>query len=83
MKESYEPIERNEELSEDELDAVAGGGSCWCAMGGGGTGDGVEPNTGIDEKTCACVLGGGGEYVDADGDKKCRCWCVISGDGHY
>ena len=43
-------------LSDDELDAVAGGANndtaaCFCAFGGGGTQNGI---------TCACVLGGGG-----------------------
>lgn len=41
------------ELSDDELEAVVGGGRCICSFGGGG-------NAGEDEKTYACVMGGGG-----------------------
>lgn len=42
------------ELSDDELDNVAGGGKCICSFGGGG-------KAGKGEKTCACVMGGGGQ----------------------
>ena len=62
------------ELSDDELDAVAGGRdiSCACAMGGGGTKD-------SNDKTCACVLAGAGY------DKKYnreRCVCGFAGYGY-
>lgn len=60
------------ELSEDELDAVAGGKTCACVMGGGGTGEDVT-NT----KTCACVMGGGGQMQDG----AARCHCVLVGTG--
>lgn len=64
-------FEQINELSDDELDAVAGGGKCTCVLGGGGTGeDGVS-------KTCACILGGGGEYVGGG----CRCICTGGGFG--
>ena len=49
-------LSQPEELSDDELDAVAGAGRCICSFGGGKAGEG--------EKTCACVMGGGGEYSD-------------------
>ena len=48
------------ELSEDELEAVAGG-VCVCVVGGGGTGTGKE---------CACVVGGFGRN---NSGKKCAC----------
>ena len=59
------------ELSDDELDTVAGGEVCYCLIGGTGY------DTFDNEKTCVCVVGGGGEYKDGD----CRCWCVGSGGG--
>ncbi len=59
------------ELSDDELDTVAGGNACCCVIGGTGY------KTLINEKTCVCVAGGGGEYEDGD----CRCWCVGTGFG--
>ena len=62
-----------EELSDDELDAVAGGGdvSCACAMGGGGTKD-------SNDKTCACVLAGAG-YSKSGRE---RCLCGFAGYGY-
>ena len=58
------------ELDDDELDAVAGGGTCACVMGGGGTADN-------NDKTCVCVAFGEGEV-------KCgciRCFCAAGGGG--
>ena len=66
-----EVLDQEKELDADELDAVAGGGDCYCAIGGGGTAD-------EDAKTCACVLGGGGEYDYGSP----RCACVAYGEGH-
>lgn len=63
---------QNCELSDDELDTVAGGGKCICSFGGGG-----KASEG--EKTCACVMGGGGEYSDGS----VRCVCIIGGDGNW
>jgi len=62
-----------EELSDDELDSVAGGGdvSCACAMGGGGTKD-------SNDKTCACVLAGAG-YSKSGRE---RCVCGFAGYGY-
>ena len=62
-----------EELSDDELDTVAGGGdvSCACAMGGGGTKD-------SNDKTCACVLAGAG-YSKTSRE---RCVCGFAGYGY-
>ena len=62
-----------EELSDDELDTVAGGSdvSCACAMGGGGTKD-------SNDGTCACVLAG----VGYDDYKNERCLCGFAGYGY-
>ena len=58
------------EISDDELEAVAGGKICTCVLGGGGKGD-------DNEKTCACVIGGGGEWEDGSP----RCACAGAGAG--
>ena len=58
------------ELSDDELDAVAGGNICACAMGGGGSAGGKDA-------VCVCVIGGGGESKGGSA----RCGCVLCGTG--
>ncbi len=77
--EKKEILEQEKDLGADELDEVAGGGECVCALGGGGTGD---PDY---EKTCACVFGGGGEYKSdyaaVMGKSKARCACFGAGSG--
>ena len=57
----YMEIHKNRVLSDDELEAVAGGSGsangwelCFCAVGGGGT----KNSEGI---TCACVVAGSGK----------------------
>lgn len=60
------------EVSDDEMDAVAGGADCGCFVGGGGEGGGQWDN-----KVCVCVTGGGGET----GDGGCRCVCTVAGWG--
>ena len=62
-----------QELSDDALDSVAGGGdvSCACAMGGGGTKD-------SNDKTCACVLAGAGYSKQG----RERCVCGFAGYGY-
>ena len=68
------------ELSDDELETVAGGGECYCAMGGGGTKYGAH---GYAEKywggldVCACVVAGFGYYKNG----KERCGCAFAGGG--
>ena len=63
------------ELSDDELDAVAGGGGCGCIAGGGG--GGTDSNDG-NKYGCACVAYGQG----GDGrSKDSNCWCVFQGWG--
>ncbi|MCC8152391.1 MAG: Nif11-like leader peptide family RiPP precursor [Lachnospiraceae bacterium] len=62
------------EITEDELEAVAGGGACACTLGGGG-------NPSDTTQTCYCVFAGagyrktGGEGLDA------RCVCPLVGGG--
>lgn len=70
---SEEDLKQPTEISDDELDAVAGGGdvSCACAMGGGGTKD-------SNDKTCACVLAGAG-YSNSGRE---RCVCGFAGYGY-
>ena len=64
-------IKPAQELEDDDLDTVAGGGSdCICFMGGGGTKD-------YDDKTCACVMAGVGYKKNGDG----RCVCAVNGFG--
>ncbi len=63
------------ELSDDELDAVAGGGGCGCAGAGGG--GGTDINDG-DTYGCACVAygqGGDGHVDDFN------CFCFFGGAG--
>ena len=66
-------FDMNSELSDDDLDDVAGGTgvSCSCAVGGGGTKD-------ENDKTCACVVGGAG-YTKKNVR---RCLCALGGYGY-
>ena len=58
------------ELSDEELEAVAGGGECLCIYGGGGEAD-------YGHSTCVCVIGGGG-----DGKNGWEpCVCILGGYG--
>lgn len=59
-------------LSDDELTVVAGGKKCYCAMGGGGTGESSNHTT-----TCACVAFGCGRMESG----KSRCGCNFVGTG--
>ena len=63
------------ELSEKELSGVAGGGECWCVVGGGGT----EDSHG---HVCACVAVGIGEDSGPAGNETERCFCPAVGYGH-
>ena len=56
-EEDLKPALQTGEVSDDEMDAVAGGKTCVCVAGGGG-------EAGTRDETCACVLGGAGLYVD-------------------
>ena len=75
--EKKEILEQEKDLNADELDAVAGGDTCACFLGGGG-------NPSENSLTCACVGGGGGEYNEKgeqENGRKCRCYCVAIGAG--
>ena len=67
-----------DELSEDELMSVAGGGGCACAVGGYGGGDTLY---------CACVAYGHGgpnerwDYITWDGG--CVCFAAGAGATNY
>ena len=70
-----EKKEESGELSDDELDAVAGGGFCTCAVAGGG--GGVDANDGK-KYGCACTSYGQG----GDGRKNdFNCACIVFGEG--
>ena len=60
------------ELSDDELNEVAGGGGCGCAVGGGGGGD---------ELVCVCVLGGSGSIPGCYDPSQGGCICAVAGAG--
>ena len=69
-----------EELSDDELDAVAGG-KCGCFLGGGG--EGIDKkNRGNKHYKCVCV-GWGHGYIDGGckGSEKMNCVCPAVGGG--
>lgn len=80
--EDIKPEERSGEVSDEELDAVAGVKTCVCVAGGGG-------ESGGDDYTCWCVLGGSGSgyyrhncgyYGTSDGEEN-RCVCLGYGQG--
>ncbi len=63
------------ELNDNELDAVSGGGGCECMIAGGGGGtDKVDGNT----YGCACIAYGQGGDGRAD---DVNCACPFAGSG--
>ena len=77
--EDLKPEAPTGELSEDELDAVAGGKKCYCAIGGGG-----EKEAGKGDGVCACVVYGEGVGYLKDSDEGIkRCVCGFGGYGDY
>lgn len=58
-------------VSNDELDAVSGGGKCGCSDFGGGTAEG----TGL--KSCGCAVIGVHNFEDGEA----RCCCFAMGGG--
>lgn len=68
-EEKNEVLGQEKELDADELDAVASGKKCYCAIGGG------EPDS-VD-KTCGCVFAGSGITQSS----ALRCTCVAYGEG--
>ncbi len=73
------------ELSDDELEAVAGGKACFCAVGGGGERSGQDDSGHWTDDTCACVAVGAGMgwLRDKNGvyNQKQRCFCTAIGSG--
>ena len=69
-EEDLKPAEGMQEISDDEIEAVAGGKDCYCVLGGGG-------EESKDERTCACFLYGEGKYDNGD----YRCGCAGYGQG--
>lgn len=73
----FRPTPAGGEVSDSELEAVAGGGKCVCVAGGGGKEDEAH-------KTCACVAAGCGFRKDTDRwnlDYECKCPLLGSGRG--
>lgn len=61
------------EISENELETVAGGKECYCAIGGGGT------SSNKNEDTCGCAIVGVGMENKKDTH---RCLCNVGGYGY-
>ena len=75
-EEDLKPADGIQEISDDEIESVAGGKKCYCFTGGGG--EETKENEGI----CACVLiGMGGAGTDGNWITA-RCECFYSGFGH-
>lgn len=75
--EDLEPEKHTSEVSDEELDAVAGGSFCFCALAGGG--ERSEKRTGeiIKDDICWCACYGEG----LDRYDKTRCTCYFGGGG--
>ena len=71
------------ELSDDELDAVAGGGICACPVVGGGTEELYydNENEATGDGGCACVAYGQGDRIYDDEHSRARCTCYVGGAG--
>ena len=76
--EDLKPALQTGEVSDDEMDAVAGGKECYCAIGGGGVAGG-------NDTVCACVLMGEGDgywkTITGEIIIKQRCICPFAGQG--
>ena len=70
--EDLKPEPTTGEVSDDELNAVAGGKDCGCFLGGGGEATGKQG-------VCACVAAGAG--MGPNGDADIRCICPVFGAG--
>ena len=67
------------EVSDSELDAVAGGKACACVAGGGGE---VGESSHGRDTLCYCVLAGSGSGTSYDGNYTfARCVCTWVGGG--
>ena len=71
-EEDFKPAQG--ELTDDELDAVAGGDACTCPIAGGGEASKTDD-------TCACAVAGGGEYSSKAIENGARCVCAFAGGG--
>ena len=87
IEEDFNEAAEVSELSEDELEAVTGGDSCVCVLGGRGTATDAKA-----EKTCACVIFGAGEgtvyevledtpWISPRKYETYRCTCCFGGTG--
>lgn len=70
----FRPTPAGGEVSDSELEAVAGGGKCVCVAGGGGTGDEYRD-------TCACVAAGMGFGKVTNSGCGHDCACPLIGSG--
>ena len=70
-EEDFEAYAGIQEVSDDELEAVAGGYECYCVAGGGGKADDKKGET-----ACACVMVGFGLRAGNG-----RCSCLAAGYG--
>ena len=75
-EEDFQPASIQGEVSDEELDAVAGGGECYCAVGGGGS-------ESYKDGTCGCVLYGQGSHLTNSSGQGggMRCTCAVGGYG--
>jgi predicted ribosomally synthesized peptide with nif11-like leader len=69
------------ELSDDELNTVAGGfltnAACGCVLAGGGDQGAYDQK----DEVCLCVMGGEGKYEESYREYKTRCVCALGGGG--
>ena len=71
--EDFAQADAGEEISEDELQAVAGGWkNCGCVVAGIGVSDASDGSA-----LCGCAVGGMGHWTDGTG----RCVCPVAGGG--
>ncbi len=63
------------ELSKEELATVAGGGDCFCVLGGGGTASNEN------QPACGCVAYGQGN--DTYGMPRCLCFASGTGSAYF
>ena len=84
-KADFEPSdEHSDEISLDELNAVAGGNQCECVFAGGGVQHLTENDDGTEsgEGGCGCFAYGVGDSIDHDVHRGHRCECPVQGTGY-
>lgn len=71
------------EVSLKEADAIAGGGECYCVVGGGGSEETKHNRQGYEtgDGECVCVAYGEGDKIYVDYHDGNRCVCVVGGYG--